>query len=384
LSSIGLYIHFPFCLSKCAYCDFASAPIDASGGMPAARRYIDALDIELDLRAASAELHGAALDSVYFGGGTPTVLPTEWLAEMMSRIALRFRLTEGTERTVEANPGTVDEVKVRALLAAGVNRISLGVQSFSDDILRLLGRCHTAQDAEDAIAAARAAGCRNLNIDLIYGVPTQSVESWRDTLQRALAARPEHISAYGLSVEDGTPLAAVIESGELADLDQDLYGDMYQTARDALRGAGYVHYEISNFALSGFECRHNRKYWAADEYLGLGVSAHSYRRGVRWNNCRDAVVYANMLEAGVLPVARAERLSARAHLGEVLILGLRRAEGVSEAQIAERCGAAPGEVFAEEIRDLSQRGLLIAGNGRLRVPQEAWLVSNEVLSYFVA
>jgi len=384
LSSIGIYVHFPFCLSKCAYCDFASAPIEASGGMAAARRYLDALSIELDLRAASAEFRGIALDSVYLGGGTPTVLPAEWLAEMMSRIAARFALAEGAERTAEANPGTVDEAKVQALLAAGVNRMSLGVQSFSDDVLRLLGRCHTADEASDAIAAVRAAGCRNLNIDLIYGVPTQSAEDWRETLQRALAARPEHVSAYGLSVEEGTPLAAAVESGELADIDQDLYGDMYQAARDVLTGAGYVHYEISNFALPGFECRHNRRYWAADEYLGLGASAHSHRRGVRWNNCRDVVVYASMLEAGVLPVARAERLGARAHLGEVLMLGLRRGEGVSEAEIAERCGVAPGEVFAEEIRDLSQRGLLIAEDGRLRVPQDAWLVSNEVLSYFVA
>lgn len=384
MSSIGLYLHFPFCLSKCAYCDFASAPIEASGGLPAARRYLDALSIELDLRAASAEFHGAALDSIYFGGGTPTVLPAEWLTELISRIGMRFTMVEGAECTVEANPGTVDEVQVRALLDGGVNRLSLGVQSFSDDILRLLGRCHTAHEADDAIAGARAAGCHNLNIDLIYGVPTQSAESWSETLQRALAARPEHISAYGLSVEDGTPLAAAIESGKLADVDQDLYADMYQMATDALTGAGYVHYEISNFALPGFECRHNRRYWAADEYLGLGASAHSYRGGVRWNNCRDAVVYASRLEVGVLPVARAERLSAKAHLGEMLMLGLRLAEGVLEAEIVERCGVAPGEVFAEEIRDLSQRGLLIVENGCLRVPQGAWLVSNEVLSYFVA
>jgi oxygen-independent coproporphyrinogen-3 oxidase len=384
LSPIGLYVHFPFCLSKCAYCDFASAPVEALGGLPVARRYLDALNTELDLRAACAEFYGATLDSIYFGGGTPTVLPGEWLAELLSRIAMRFTVAEGAECTVEANPGTVDESKVRALLATGVNRISLGVQSFSDDILRVLGRCHTAGQADDAIVAVRAAGCRNLSIDLIYGVPTQSVEDWRETLQRALTARPEHISAYGLSVEEGTPLAAAIECGELADIDQDVYGDMYQATRDALRSAGYVHYEISNFALPGFECRHNRRYWAADEYLGLGASAHSHRRAVRWNNYRDVVVYASMLEAGVLPVARAEQLSSRAHLGEALMLGLRCAEGVSEAQVAERCGIAPGEVFAEEIRELSQRGLLAVEDGRLRVPQEAWLVSNEVLSYFVA
>jgi len=383
LLTIGLYLHLPFCLSKCAYCDFASTPIEASGGLPAARRYLDALNIELDLRAASAEFHGARVDSIYFGGGTPTVLPAEWLAEMISRIRMRFVVAENAECTVEANPGTVDEAKVSAFLAAGINRISLGVQAFSDLVLHLLGRCHTAGEAADAIEAVRAAGCRNLNLDLICGVPTQSLADWQETLQQALSARPEHISAYGLSVEEGTPLAAAIESGDLPEVDQDLAGDMFEAAAAVLAGAGYAHYEISNFALPGFECRHNRRYWAGDEYLGLGASAHSYRAGVRWNNCRDAAVYASNVEAGLLPVARAERLTPRARMGELLMLGLRRLEGVSEAEVARRCGAAPGEVFGDEIRELSEWGLLIAKDGRLRMPQGKWLVSSEVLSYFI-
>ncbi len=381
--AIGLYLHFPFCLSKCAYCDFTSAPIASLGGLPAARRYLNALNNELDLRAASAEFHGAAVDTIYLGGGTPTVLPTEWIAEVVSRARMRFRVAEDAEVTVEANPGTVDEAKMRALLAAGVTRVSLGVQSFSDSVLAVLGRCHSAAEAEAAIGAIRAAGCARLNLDLIYGVPSQSMDQWREALQRALAAKPEHISAYALSVEEGTPLAEAIGSGELPEIDQDLGGDMYQMAAEVLTGAGYADYEISNFALPGHECRHNRRYWAGDEYLGAGVSAHSYRGGWRWNNADSLPVYLDSLEQGLLPVARAEALSPRERVGELLILGLRREEGVTEAEVVERCGVGPREVLGDEIEGLCEQGLLSCSEGRLRLPPGEWLVSNEVLARFV-
>jgi oxygen-independent coproporphyrinogen-3 oxidase len=381
--AIGLYLHFPFCLSKCAYCDFASAPIESLGGLPAGRSYLGALNNELDLRAASAEFHGAVVDSIYLGGGTPTVLPAEWIAEVVSRARMRFRVAEDAEITIEANPGTVDEAKMRALLAAGITRVSLGVQSFSDLVLAVLGRCHRAAEAEAAISAIRAAGCGNLNLDLIYGAPTQSMEQWQETLRQATAAKPEHISAYGLSLEEGTPLAAAIESGELPEIDQDLCGDMYQTAVEALAGAGYTHYEISNFAHPGRECRHNRRYWAGEEYLGAGVSAHSYRGGWRWNNADSLPVYLDWLEKGLLPVARAEALSPRERVGELLVLGLRREEGVVEAELAEKCGIGPREVFGDEIEGLCEQGLLSCDGGRLRLPPGEWLVSNEVLARLV-
>ena len=251
-------------------------------------------------------------------------------------------------------------------------------------MLAILGRCHSAAEARAAIAAARQAGCHNLSVDLIYGIPTQTLEDWERTIREAIAARPQHISAYGLSLEADTPLLDAVRSGALPEPDEDAYGDMYDTAANLLAAAGYEHYEIANFALPGFECRHNRKYWAGGEYLGLGASAHSYRSGVRWNNSRDAVVYADRLERGLLPVARAERLSTRERVGEMLMLGLRRAEGVAEAEVAERCGSGAREVFADQIQELLDRGMLVAEQGRLRMPQDKWLVSNEVLSYFVA
>lgn len=381
---IGVYIHIPYCLRKCAYCDFASLPFDEAGGLAAARRYMDAVAVELDRRALSDEFLGCEVDTVYLGGGTPTVLPTEWLAQLLERLRLRFSLRPGAEVTVEANPGTVDEAKMRALLDAGVNRISLGVQSFSDPVLQTLGRLHSAAEAKQAIAAARGAGCANLSLDLMCGIPRQSLDDWRSTLEAAVEAKPEHLSVYALSVEPGTSLCQAIAAGELPAPDEDLAADMYLLAQETLGRAGFDHYEVSNFAQPGMECRHNRRYWAYDEYLGLGAAAHSFRGGVRWNNLPDPGVYTKCLERGRLPVARAEALSAREAAGEMLMLGLRRAEGVAAREVQRRTGVAVARAFAAEIARLREDGLLIVERGRLRLPREAWLVSNEVLSTFVA
>ena len=379
----GLYLHLPFCLSKCAYCDFDSLPLEAAGGLDAALRYLDAIDIELDLRAASSEFHRAPVATIYLGGGTPTLLPPERLAAFLARLRARFPIAPEAEITIEANPGTVDRAKISALLEAGVNRFSLGVQSFNDSVLRTLGRAHTAAQAAQAIDDLRAAGCGNLNLDLIYCIPNQSLDDWQETLRQALAAQPEHISAYGLSVEEGTPLAADIESGRLPSPDEELFAEMYDTAAQLLLAAGYQHYEISNFARPGLPCLHNRRYWANAEYLGLGASAHSYRHGLRWNNPPDPTIYTEWLSRGILPVAGAEALSAQRRLGETLMLGLRCAEGVVEEQVADDCGLAPREVFGKEIQLLCEQGLLIAEDGALRIPREKWLISNEALSHFV-
>jgi len=380
---IGLYLHLPFCLSKCTYCDFDSAPLDSVGGLAFARRYLEAVGVEMDLRAASDEFHGARANTVYFGGGTPTVLPAEWLAQLIERLGRRFEIAEDAEVTVEANPGTVGREKAAALLEAGVNRISLGVQALSDRTLRTLGRAHSAAEAREAVAAIRAAGCRNLGVDVIYGVPAQPPEEWVDCLRQVVELAPEHVSAYGLSLEPGTPLAAEVAAGRLPEPDEDLAAEMYGLASETLIGAGYRHYEISNFARPGRECQHNRRYWANAEYLGLGCSAHSYRGGVRWNNVAGAQVYTEWLERGLMPVARAEGLSARRRVGEMLMLGLRRDEGVEEKVVAEVCGMEPRQWFGEEIERLCEQGLLVADGGRLRIPREKWILSNEALACFV-
>ncbi len=379
----SLYLHLPFCLRKCAYCDFASVALDEAGGMPAARRYLEALFVEVDRRGMSDEFYGAPVHTVYLGGGTPTILPAEWIAELLTRLRHRFPFEADAEVTIEANPGTVDDAEIAALLAAGTNRLSIGVQSFSDDVLRTLGRVHSAAEALAAIEAARAAGCANLSLDLMFGIPRQSMPQWRDTLRRTLDVQPEHISLYALSVEPGTPLWSSISAGELPAPEDDLAADMYEAARETLTRAGYEHYEISNFALPGSQCRHNRIYWADEEYLGLGASAHSFRGGIRWNNRADPTVYTDWLERGRLPVARAELLCTVERVGEMLMLGLRRAEGASSAEIAARCGCSPEEVFAEEIERLCREGMLLTEDGVLRIPAEKWFVSNEVLRRFV-
>ena len=380
---IGLYLHFPFCLSKCAYCDFASFPLASVGGEEFAREYLHALALEVDRRAATPEFADAAAGTVFFGGGTPTVLPAEWLAEMLARLKLRFAVAPEAEISTEANPGTVDAAKLRALRQAGFNRLSLGVQSFSDDALRLLGRAHSAEEAKQAVAAARAAGFENLGLDLIYGLPGQTVTGWREDVEQALALRPDHLSAYGLSLEEGTPLAGEVQCGRLPTPEEGPYADMFELTHEMLTAAGYRHYEISNYALPGRECRHNRKYWAGDEYLGLGSSAHSHRGGLRWNNLPTPAVYTEWLSRGLLPVERADALSARARVGEMLMLGLRTAEGVSEQAVAARTGLSPQVVYGDAIAELCEQGLLIAEEGRLWIPEEKWLLSNEVLAAFV-
>jgi oxygen-independent coproporphyrinogen-3 oxidase len=379
----SLYLHLPFCLSKCPYCDFASLPLEAAGGLPAARRYLDALAVELDLRAASSEFFGAPVVTIYFGGGTPSLLPAQWIADLLQRVGARFDVAADAEITVEANPGTVQPDEAAALLEAGLTRFSLGVQSFSDRVLNTLGRAHTAADADAAMQTLRRAGVENLSLDLIYGVPNQSLEEWQDTLNRALSAAPEHISTYGLSVEPETPLGADIAAGRLPPPQDDVYAAMYNLADELLSAAGYEHYEISNFALAGCECRHNRRYWANAEYLGVGVSAHCHRGGLRWNNFGDFGVYTAWLERGILPVERAEALSAPRQVGEMLMLGLRTADGVVEDEVAARCHLGPREVFGEEIAELCQQGLLAAAGGRLSIPRDRWLISSEILARLI-
>lgn len=381
---LGIYLHIPFCLRKCAYCDFASVPLEEAGGLSFARRYLEALLVELDRRAFSEEFRGAIVDTIYVGGGTPTALPPAWIGEVLARLRGRFQVSEDAEVTLEANPGTVDEQALAALLAAGVNRLSLGVQSFSDDHLQTLGRIHNAADAVNAIATARGVGYQNLSLDLIYALPGQTLPDWQRELNHAREFQPDHLSAYALSVEPDTPLAARITQGGLPSPDEDLAADMFNLAHELLTAAGYEHYEISNFAKPHQRCRHNRKYWTYDEYLGLGASACSFRGRVRWNNSPAINVYLQQLAQGAMPVIRAEALSAVVSAGEMIMLGLRTSDGVSLADIATRCGVDPRVTYAEVMEELTQGGRLVMDGDRLRLPAQQWVLSNETLARFIA
>jgi oxygen-independent coproporphyrinogen-3 oxidase len=373
--AIGIYVHVPFCVRKCRYCDFESQPLGDENGQ--VDRYLEALSRELALRRSQFE-SPPAVETVYIGGGTPTVLSAAQLGVLLGRVHDAFPWSESAEVTIEANPGTLDQERAAALRQAGGNRLSLGVQSFTDRMLAMLGRMHSAKEAETASCTARGAGFDNLSLDLIFGVPGQTGDDWIATLQQAVALGPEHISAYQLTLEPGTPLEEMVSRGELVVPPEDVAFDMFYATRRELAAAGYEDYEISNFARQGFRCRHNEMYWRNGEYLGFGPAAHSYRDGVRWRNTGDVEAYAGLLGASVLPVSRAERLSTRARMGESLMLGLRRRAGVAEEEFAQAFGASLRDTFTAEIADLEGADLLEFAAGRLRLTDKGLALGNEV------
>jgi oxygen-independent coproporphyrinogen-3 oxidase len=263
-TSKGIYIHIPFCVSKCIYCDFTSYP---SCSQTEQQRYFDALKREASLAAVTHEA-----DSIFIGGGTPSSVDAAYIADVLAVIPKR----DDAEITIECNPATLTAEKLSVYRNAGINRLSIGVQSFNDDELRFLGRIHTASEAEEAFKMARQAGFDNINTDLIFGFPGQTLESWRATLDRAMELEPEHISFYSLQIEEGTPLYEMFRHDKVEQLTDDVNRKMYHTAADILKANGYVHYEISNAAKPGRECRHNIKYWSMAPYIGLGAAAHSF------------------------------------------------------------------------------------------------------------
>ncbi len=383
---LSLYLHIPFCDHRCAYCDFnAYAGLD--GLIPA---YVEALRREMALWAPHAAGH--QIDTVFLGGGTPSLLSPRQLASLIDSAAGRFRLRPGAEVSMEANPGTVDEAKLRGFRAAGVNRLSLGVQSLDDIELARLDRIHTAQAARRAYDEARAAGFDNINLDLIFGLPYGSPASWRRTLEAALALGPEHLSLYALSVEEGTPLARQVASGRERAPDPDAAADQYEWACERLAAAGYRQYEISNWALPGRECRHNLVYWRNEPYLGLGAGAHSYfggRRVAVVSAPRRYIDLVNQTADGSSPesmrqLAAAEPLGRAEAMAETMMLGLRLNEGVAHARFRERFGEGPQAPFGAVVAECVEQGLLIDDGLALRLTERGRLLGNEVFVRFFA
>jgi len=378
----GIYVHIPFCARKCGYCDFYSVV----GGEAAHEEFLDLLTRETELLArefpAVAE---APCDTVYLGGGTPTVTGAERLVRLLALLRDRFPLAEGAEITVEANPGTVSAGDLSRLREGGFNRISLGVQSFRPETLSALGRSHTVDDVRPAYRNARQARFASVGIDLIFGNPGQSAEDWRSDLERAVTFLPDHVSAYALSPEPGTPIHEAIGRGESSLPSDDDVARMYGAARETLAAAGYRHYEISNFSRPGMECRHNMKYWRREAYLGLGPSAHGQLFpgeaapcGMRTANPPSLAEYARRLREGRLPWSDAATCDREDAWKDFLVFGLRLAEGVSLGEGEERYGPPPEELRGAVAR-LEGSGLLDRDGDRLRLPERFWFVSNEVL-----
>jgi oxygen-independent coproporphyrinogen-3 oxidase len=414
MDAVSLYIHIPFCRAKCAYCDFNSYP----GLGHLFEKYVRALQKEMRWVSRRRSLK---VKTIYLGGGTPTVLPLALLGEVLDACREHFTVAEEIEITVEANPGTVDGSYLTGLLEMGMNRLSLGVQSFHGDELRLLGRIHTAAQAVETYRLARqlcpdgspssprrpvkglcpdgstssprrlveGVGFGNVNLDLIYGLPRQTLSSWQATLRQAIHLGPDHLSLYCLTVEEDTPLGQRIAQRELPAPDPDLAAEMYTLAEETLDRVGYVHYEISNWAQPGHECRHNLAFWRNQPYLGLGAGAHSYFDQKRWHNVLLPAEYISRLEAdwrGPFPpsVKEVEEINEPLEMAETMMLGLRLVqEGVGLADFRERFGRELMDVYGGEVGEMRQAGLLEVDGERVRLTARGRLLGNEVFQRFL-
>ncbi|HWQ68427.1 MAG TPA: radical SAM family heme chaperone HemW [Patescibacteria group bacterium] len=370
----GLYIHIPYCLSRCHYCDFNSYHFDTVQ----VEQYLEALAQEIVLRASSDAIRGRRVCSVFFGGGTPSVLHASQLIGVLDQCRAAFTFEAGAEVSLEANPGTVDLPKLRALREGGVTRLSVGVQAIQDRLLQRIGRAHTAHEAERAFRLMREAGFSNINLDLMFGLPGQNMDDWSETLDWAIGVGPEHLSAYGLILEEGTPLYQEHRKGEIGLPDEETETGMYQMAVDRLRNAGFEHYEISNFARPGFRCRHNLVYWQHQEYHGIGAGAHSFVAGRRFYNELLPARYVSAIAERGTAVACGEELSAEMLRSERLMLGLRLRSGLDVQTFKDVLGVE--ELAASDrVTRLLDDGFLCLKDGRVQIAERGLLVANELI-----
>lgn len=383
----GIYIHIPFCRSRCSYCDFATGMYSAD----LAERYVLSLAKEivsfpLSVSPGAVERPETidTIDTIYFGGGTPSLLSPSQLETLLSAVRRRFSISPDTEVTMEMNPGTVTPGTFAAFRGLGVNRASFGAQTFDDNELARLGRSHTADDTRRTFRYLRDAGFDNVSFDLIAGLPGQTMAGWRRNLDEAFSLRPEHLSFYLLEIHQGTPLAKHIESGLQPQPDEDLAAAMYEVMLDRAVEAGYEHYEISNLCLPGLESRHNTKYWTAAPYYGFGCSAHSYDGAFRrWANERDLVRYMEMIEQDRPAIVDKTRLTKAERRAEAVFLGLRMMQGFSFKEYSRVFGA---DLRAEHENDLTrfrEAGLIECSGDLLKLTRAGALLSNEVFAAFV-
>ncbi|MBI2909762.1 MAG: radical SAM family heme chaperone HemW [Chloroflexi bacterium] len=386
LASAHIYVHIPFCRSKCGYCDFNSY----SGLSQLIPDYVAALVEEMAFRAPAEPVK---IETVYFGGGTPSLLEPEDVGCVLEACRREFGMAPHAEVTLEANPGTISPGLLAQLREAGVNRLSLGVQSFDDRALKLLGRIHSGEKARGAFLMTRQAGFANVNLDLMYGLPRQTLPTWESDLARALELQPEHLSLYCLTIEDDTRLGRSVAKGDVPFPDPDLAADMYLLAEDRLEAAGYEHYEISNWARPGMACRHNLSCWRNEPYLGFGAGAHSCASGFRFSNVMRPEEYIARLRApaasgdyaGLGPaVDKAEAIDRDLEMAETMILGLRLTAGVSLGAFAERYGVDAVKMYDAHVTELTRLGLLERASRSLRLTRRGRLLGNEVFSRFLA
>lgn len=380
----GLYIHIPFCLKKCRYCDFLSFE---GSSRELREAYTDALVKELACYSGNGKR--PAVDTVFIGGGTPSILATGEIGRILAAAERGFYISGEAEITIEANPKTLTEDKLSAYRAMGINRLSIGAQSMDNDLLSFMGRVHSSRDFAENFQAARDAGFDNINVDLMFGIPGQSRELWEDSLSRVLKLSPEHISFYSLQLEEGTEFCQMYKAGQMDLPPQEEEREMYHRGIDMLKRAGYCHYEISNSAKPGFECRHNLKYWNFDEYFAAGAGAHSfcYDRGRRFNTA-DLNQYIKRLQEGMDPVEGGgyEEESAAGYMGEYVFTALRTRAGVDTEDFEDTFGVDFCKVYGDKIEKLLQyreKGLLILEEKRIALTERGIDVSNGIMAEFV-
>ena len=374
---LGIYVHIPFCQYRCTYCDFATY----AGEDAHMAGYVDCLLKEIDMRTPRNSTR--FVTSVFFGGGTPSRLPIDSVARILGAIQARFRVAPNAEVTLEANPGTLDLGHMRALRAAGVNRLSIGVQSLDDAILKRVNRIHDARQALETLERAREAGFDSVSADLIFGLPGQDRANWEHTLRGVLAQEPDHLSVYGLILEPGTLLQHQVHSGSIVLPPDDDAADMYDLAREVLATHGFVHYEISNWARPGHRSRHNLLYWEHEPYLGVGLSAHSYLDGQRFGNVRGLQGYMRRLETESLPTASSESITADRARADAIMLGLRLIRGIHLPSFDSRFGGSLLDSHRDTIERLGELGLLEYVRQYLRLSEHGYLLANQVWQQFI-
>ena len=377
----GLYVHVPFCRQKCVYCDFCSYP----NRIDAARKYFSCLKKELILYGAK-EKKPFEIDTVFFGGGTPSAVDSSLITDFLEFVAKVCDLNGKAEITVECNPDSASQEKIFEFASSGVNRLSIGLQTADDGTLKLLNRPHCLAQFENAVSFAAAAGIDNVSADIILGLPYETPERLDRTLDTLIKVKLTHVSAYALTVERGTRLSAMLNQKtcggrRLVLPDEDATADFYDAVYRRLLSAGFCRYEVSNFALKGLECRHNLNYWRCGEYIGLGVSAHSYLHGVRRSNIKNLEKYIRALDEGRLPVVGRHRLTEKEKAYECFILGLRTEEGVDAERISSEFNKAADD-YLRTAFELAERGLLEKVGSRLRVPSDKFYVLNSILCEF--
>jgi len=365
-------VHLPFCVERCGYCSFNTAPYTPGGQ----DRFLAALLREWDLFHAAPWAGRVQLDTLFLGGGTPSLLTVDQMAALLGRIGARFAVEPGAEVTVECNPDDVTRERVAGYGGAGVTRVSLGVQSLDDAILPILDRRHSARQARAAFAAAREAGADNISVDLIYGLPGLDLATWTATVREVIAWGPDHLSAYGLTLDEGSLWHA---RGVAGLPPEEAVTAQYWALAEAAAEAGFEHYEVSNYARPGFRSRHNQRYWRWEEYLGLGPGACGFLGHVRYANVRPVERYTTLVEAGQLPLATHEVLTPRQAVAEQLILGLRTSDGIEAARLAERCDLERGRL-PEVLDAWRERGLLADPEGRVRLTEAGFLLSDALFT----